>query len=247
MAKYLDSNGLSTLWSKVKKHVSDNYVPKTGGVITGALNVEGTDSDGAGLHVRGNIVTMGDVFVDGNVEADTIKVRGGSGDGILLDNGDITSLQNIKDAISAIPKFAIKVVDNLPTENIETATVYLVKHALETDKNLYTEYIYVQTIEGGKWEKLGQQNVDLSNYITRDSLVFEWAETSGVIMLYLKSKYDGVTLASQVLPYASATLNGETLVSGLMSGNDKFKLNGIASGATADSALTTTEVAAICV
>lgn len=247
MAKYLDSNGLSTLWSKVKKHVSDNYVPKTGGVITGDLRVQGRDSDGIGLNVLNNIFTASDVIVGGNVDADTVKVRGGSSDDILLANGDFTSLQKIKDAISAIPKFAIKVVDTLPTENIDTATVYLVKHTLETDKNLYTEYIYVQTTEGGKWEKLGQQNVDLSNYITQDALVFDWLELSGAVTFFLKSKYDGKTLASQVLPYASATYNGETLTSGLMSGNDKHKLNGIASGATADSALTTEEVAAICV
>lgn len=43
---------------------------------------------------------------------------------------------------SAIPKYATKVVTSLPTTNIETATVYLVKSS-EATGNLYSEYIYV--------------------------------------------------------------------------------------------------------
>lgn len=65
----------------------------------------------------------------------------------------------VKALISAIPKFSIQVVDILPTEDISTTTVYLVKSVEETD-NLYTEYIYVN----GAWECLGKQIVDLSGY-----------------------------------------------------------------------------------
>lgn len=65
----------------------------------------------------------------------------------------------VKALVSAIPKFSIQVVDILPTEDISTTTVYLVKSGEETD-NLYTEYIYVN----GAWEYLGKQTVDLSGY-----------------------------------------------------------------------------------
>lgn len=65
----------------------------------------------------------------------------------------------VKALISAIPKFSIQPVDILPTEDISTTTVYLVKSGDETD-NLYTEYIYVNDA----WEYLGKQTVDLSGY-----------------------------------------------------------------------------------
>lgn len=65
--------------------------------------------------------------------------------------------------ISAIPKFAIQVVETLPTENISDTTVYLVTTGTET-QNLYTEYIYVNSA----WEKLGTQSVDLTDYYTKE-------------------------------------------------------------------------------
>ena len=70
------------------------------------------------------------------------------------------SRTEIDNKISLIPKFSIKVVTALPTENISDTTVYLVKDYTITS-NLYTEYIYVE----GTWEILGVQNIDLSNYL----------------------------------------------------------------------------------
>lgn len=63
--------------------------------------------------------------------------------------------------VSAIPKFKIEPVETLPTDNISDNTVYLLKSGEEAD-NLYTEYIYVN----GQWEKLGEQKVDLTGYLT---------------------------------------------------------------------------------
>lgn len=71
----------------------------------------------------------------------------------------------IDNKISVIPKFDIKVVDSLPTENIEDATLYLVKSGEESN-NLYTEYIYAD----GKWEQLGTQKLDLSIFYNKDEI-----------------------------------------------------------------------------
>lgn len=71
------------------------------------------------------------------------------------------SQEEIDQRISAIPKFAIQVVYNLPTENISETTVYLVPGGAED--NLYTEFIYVS----GAWEILGSQRVDLTGYATQ--------------------------------------------------------------------------------
>lgn len=68
--------------------------------------------------------------------------------------------EEIDEKISSIPKFSIEVVETFPTENISTTTIYLVLTGEETD-NIYTEYIYTD-----KWEKLGTQKIDLTNYYT---------------------------------------------------------------------------------
>ena len=76
-------------------------------------------------------------------------------------NGNvINTTYATKAEVSAIPKFAVKVVTELPSADISTTTIYLVKTGSE-DKNLYTEYIYVDS----KWEKLGEQKLDLSGYV----------------------------------------------------------------------------------
>lgn len=64
-----------------------------------------------------------------------------------------------KDEVSAIPKYATAVVDALPTTDISSSTIYLVKTG-DADQNLYTEYIYVNN----KWEELGTQALDLTGY-----------------------------------------------------------------------------------
>lgn len=63
--------------------------------------------------------------------------------------------------VSAIPKFAIEVVAELPTENISKTTVYLVNHG-HGDRDIYDEWIYVNNT----WEKIGNTDVDLSGYLT---------------------------------------------------------------------------------
>lgn len=79
----------------------------------------------------------------------------------------ITDLQTtLQNQISQIPKFSISVVTSLPTSNISTTTIYLLKTAdsesgtTSGTNNLYTEYIYVDE----KWEQIGTQKLDLSGY-----------------------------------------------------------------------------------
>lgn len=72
--------------------------------------------------------------------------------------------EEIDSKISAIPKFAIKVVAELPTTEISETTVYLVASGSD-DSNLYVEYIYVD----GVWEKLGEQTLDLSSKMDKEN------------------------------------------------------------------------------
>lgn len=70
--------------------------------------------------------------------------------------------EEVDEKVSAIQKVELfKVVTALPTENISTNTVYLVKGEGDED-NIYTEYIYAN----GAWEILGTQTLDLADYVT---------------------------------------------------------------------------------
>lgn len=77
---------------------------------------------------------------------------------------DIYTKTEVDNKVSTIPKFAIEVVTSLPTSDISSTTVYLVKTGDES-QNLYTEYIYANS----KWEKLGTQTVDLSGYVQKEA------------------------------------------------------------------------------
>ena len=68
----------------------------------------------------------------------------------------------IDNMVSAIPKFAIEVVQALPSQNISPTTVYLLTVQSGQQGNMYDEYIHV----GNSWELLGTQTVDLSGYYT---------------------------------------------------------------------------------
>lgn len=84
----------------------------------------------------------------------------------------------INNLISVIPKFAISVVNSLPTQDISTTTIYLVPSTSETT-DIYKEYIYVNNA----WELLGIQKADLTNYYTKtetDTLLSNKADSSTV-------------------------------------------------------------------
>lgn len=70
-------------------------------------------------------------------------------------------IEDLENKVSAIPKFSISVVAELPAEDINETTIYLVNTGNDND-NLYTEYIYVD----GSWEILGTQKLDLTGYAT---------------------------------------------------------------------------------
>lgn len=74
-------------------------------------------------------------------------------------------VEDLEGKISAIPKFKISVVSQLPDSG-EEATIYLVSNGGSESQNLYVEYIWT----GSAYEKLGEQKLDLSGYATTDAL-----------------------------------------------------------------------------
>lgn len=152
MANYLDQTGLERLVSNIKA----NFTTST--QVGAAIDAKIANKAEKATTLAGYGIT-------------DAKISGGT---ITLGTSTITpltshqSLDNyytrdeVDGKVSAIPKFSISVVAELPATDISTTTIYLLKTGSETN-NLYTEYIYVNS----KWETLGTQKMDMSDYLTR--------------------------------------------------------------------------------
>ena len=89
------------------------------------------------------------------------------------------SKTEIDNMIAVIPKFDIKIVLTLPTENISESTIYLVPTQQE-EGGSYQEYVYINS----RWELIGGQSVDLSDYYNIqmiDSLLDNKLDTGEVV------------------------------------------------------------------
>lgn len=68
------------------------------------------------------------------------------------------------DRMVAVVSWKIVIVETLPTEDIDTHTIYFVPIDAGDDENDgYYEYIYLNN----KWELIGNTQIDLSDYMTK--------------------------------------------------------------------------------
>lgn len=148
---------------------------KNGTTVVGAATKATQDGDGKVISEEyakkatvdtmatklGTIAEGAQVNVIEGVAAKT-TAEGGFVDLEVLEKKVQLDLSNFatKADVSAIPKFAIAVVTDLPTENISESTIYLKAHEHGTGDS-YDEYIYT----AGKWEKIGNTDIDLSGYL----------------------------------------------------------------------------------
>ena len=152
MANYLDQTGLERLVSNIKANFTTSMQ------VSEAIDAKIANKAEKATTLAGYGIT-------------DAKISGGT---ITLGTSTITpltshqSLDNyytkdeVDGKVSAIPKFSISVVTELPATDISTTTIYLLKTGSEAN-NLYTEYIYVDS----KWETLGTQKMDMSDYLTK--------------------------------------------------------------------------------
>ena len=152
MANYLDQAGLERLVTNIKANFTTSS--QVGAAIDGKIANKAdkaTTLAGYGIidaKISNGVITLG---------TETITP--------LTSHQSLASYytkDEVDGKVSAIPKFSISVVTELPTSDISTTTIYLLKTGSETN-NLYTEYIYVNS----KWETLGTQKMDMSDYLTR--------------------------------------------------------------------------------
>lgn len=228
----------------------------TTGSANGTIAVDGTDVSvkGLGSIAYKNSLTKSDVGLGLVVNAGQDSTPTANSTNYVTSGG----VKNYVDtAISGISQFQYEVVESLPSASADTmGKIYLVPHSHSSDDG-YDEYI---TLESGtttktySWEKIGNTDIDLSEYVNSLSGV----SNNGVVTNVEKSG-NIITITSNNLTTADPTASGNTTSfidtisqaangkitvtkktvstatissDGLMSSNDKTKLDGISDGAT---------------
>lgn len=247
--KFLDLNGLTHFWDKIKNWSNSNFFSKRGGEInpTSGLQyiINGEQLD---VSKSGNKNTTISVFnVDENgMSAMSIVKTGGTATQVLMADGSVKTL-NASNGIAGLDSkgnvplaqlgnldtTVAEVVTALPTTNIKKH-IYLIKDASGVTQNQYEEYIYTgdtsATYDASKWEKLGdfRATVDLANYAKKseaiDRLIVETQPTGPQSERQFISIYKA---GSAAIEAEVEILEATTRMSGFMSAADKSKLDNI--------------------
>lgn len=140
----------------------------------GTEGAPGKDGDNGYSPVKGQ-----DYFTDDEIDEITSNAAQQSADIVVNDinnkiekklteyykKNETYNRTEIDNKISVIPKYEHIVVDQLPTTNISTEAVYLVPSSSDAN-DMYREYIYIN----GKWELIGIQKADLSNFYNKSEI-----------------------------------------------------------------------------
>lgn len=139
-----------------------------------------------------------------NVGLDKV-VNAGQDSTPTADSGNYVTSGGVKsyvdNAVSTMAKFQYKVVDALPTASKDTlGIIYLVSHSHSAGDG-YDEYITLQSGDAYSWEKIGNTDIDLSEYTkTADYKALSFGVVDGDI-----DAYDPVTAKTVKLKGAEGT------------------------------------------
>lgn len=103
--------------------------------------------------------------------------------------------EEVNSLISTLSGIHFEYVATLPTENIQTNAIYLVPKADTQSRNVKEEYINLDGTTAG-WEKIGDTDIDLSDYVTITELNTALADyvTSSAFTTALATKSTQVRL-----------------------------------------------------
>lgn len=156
MAKYLDLNGLSTFWSKVKNYISGLKGTVTGTPGAGKTITSYTDEGGK------TTVTFGDIAIDASqITTGNVPVtHGGTGGATAADARTNLGVYS-KTEVDSMLTGRISVLDELPATG-EVGVIYYIKSGTGLSDN-YEEYIWDAT--NNQFIKVGEKSLDLSQYV----------------------------------------------------------------------------------
>lgn len=225
--KFLDSNGLTHFWNKVKTFIGNNYLSLNGGKIKGIINVLNKNDTTEYISIDSSSVNNSKypphyLFANGKM----VPIGEANGVASLDSDGNIPLRQ-----LGNLDTTFAEVVTALPKTNIKKH-IYLLK-VFAITQNQYEEYLYTgdtsAEYDDSKWEKLGNftPTVDLAIYSKKTDTVknisfstYGSANTKILKIVKADDSIDNVTI-----PIAS--INGY----GFMDESDKRKLDGIANNA----------------
>ena len=189
--KFLDLNGLTHFWSKIKDWSNSNFFSNEGGEISPKSGlhyiINGEQLDVSKTGNENESISIFNVDENG-ISAKRIVMTGGTATQVLMADGSVKTL-NANNGIAGLDSngnvplaqlgnldtTVAEVVTALPTTNIKKH-IYLIKDASNVAQNKYEEYIYTgdtsATYDASKWEKLGDfhATVDLANYYTKSQV-----------------------------------------------------------------------------
>lgn len=216
-------------------NIKYTYLPLSGGTLTGTLYINDINSDENGLDIN-NVNGIQSVDEDKVLTPEVWTTNGNSiplniANGIakLDQNGNIPlkNLGNIDTQIALV-------VDKLPTTDIKTNKIYLVRKSETGEDNAYIEYVYINN----SWEKLGEYtpSIDLSKYSLKSQTVSSAAfvANSGNTQLQLTNANGSKSSVYVPIAETPGVSSSGHLISGqngFMSVSDKVKLDGIAESA----------------
>lgn len=224
---FLDSNGLTYFWNKIKTFISDNYLSLNGGKIKGIVNVLNKNDTTEYISIDSSSINNSKypphyLFANGKM----VPIGEANGVASLDSEGNIPlrQLRNLDTTVA-------EVVTALPKTNIKKH-IYLIKVSSVT-QNQYEEYLYTgdtsAEYDDSKWEKLGdfRPTVDFANYAKKTDTVKNisfstYGSTNTKILKIVKADD---TIDNVSIPTTS--INGY----GFMDESDKRKLDGIANNA----------------
>lgn len=120
-------------------------------------------------------------------------------------------LSKVENLSAGVSSLSFEIVTELPTENINSSTIYL--KGIETENNNdYEEYIYVNNA----WEMLGTTNIDLTDYATKefvDESIANIPETPSFIT-YITEQVDFVDGVKPEFATGWYVFNGTVTING---------------------------------
>lgn len=189
--KFLDLNGLTHFWSKIKDWSNSNFFSNEGGEISPKSGlhyiINGEQLDVSKTGNENESISIFNVDENG-ISAERIVKTGGTATQVLMADGSVKTL-NASNGIAGLDSkgnvplsqlgnldtTVAEVVTALPTANIKKH-IYLIKDTNGVTQDKYEEYIYTgdtsATYDASKWEKLGdfRATVDLTNYYTKSQV-----------------------------------------------------------------------------
>ena len=163
----------------------DNVISATDTTYTAGTNVSiseenvisATDTIYDDTQVKSDITNLQNNKADKNEIPDVSNFITKSVDDLVnyYKKSETYTQTEVNNLIGAISTLNILVVEELPTQDISTNTIYFVPKTTSETNNVYDEYIYVSN----NWELIGTTEIDLSNYVTKTD--YATSSNAGVI------------------------------------------------------------------